>query len=146
MNEEPTHQVPSAVQESSHSGLRLQGQSQPGGIRVTSTQGGREETGSRGQAGVEGPRDYSYQQQTRSYGGRGAHAAASGSRGRAPNTRITFTAGNGGNAVVRRNSQKLEQVQFPMKVQNLNTLVQIRKKRPKMKYSERLAFQAHKER
>ena len=33
-----------------------------------------------------------------------------------------------------------------MKVQNLNSLVQIKKKRPKLKYNERLAFQAHKER
>ena len=33
-----------------------------------------------------------------------------------------------------------------MKVQNLNSLVQIKKKRPKMKYHDRLAFQAEKER
>ena len=36
--------------------------------------------------------------------------------------------------------------QFPLKVQNMNNMVQIKKKRPKMKYNDRLAFEAEKER
>ena len=33
-----------------------------------------------------------------------------------------------------------------MKVQNMNNLVQIKKKRPKMKYNDHLAYKAEKER
>lgn len=35
---------------------------------------------------------------------------------------------------------------LPMKVANLNSMVQIRRKRPKMKYQEKLVFKAQQER
>ena len=46
----------------------------------------------------------------------------------------------GGGAM--KKDQRATQEQFPMKVKNLNSMVQIRKKRPKMKYQERIAMQA----
>lgn len=55
--------------------------------------------------------------------------------------------GVGGSGSRRGNSHGAKQwTQFPVKVQNMNSLVQIKKKRPKMKYNDRLAFQAEKER
>jgi hypothetical protein len=44
----------------------------------------------------------------------------------------------GGGAL--KKDQRVTQEQFPMKVKNLNSMVQIRKKRPKMKYQERIAM------
>ena len=53
----------------------------------------------------------------------------------------------GGPGSRRGHSQGSKQwAHFPMKVQNMNSLVQIKSKRPKMKYNDRLAFQAEKER
>lgn len=48
----------------------------------------------------------------------------------------------GGGGAIRKGSNQPQYAQFPMKVQNLNSLVQIRKKRPKMKYNERVAMEA----
>lgn len=44
-----------------------------------------------------------------------------------------------------RSIPKRQQVNFPVKVQNLDTLVQIKKKRPKMKFQDKLAFDAQRE-
>lgn len=49
----------------------------------------------------------------------------------------------GGGGLVKQ-QQKL--VSFPMKVQNMNAMVQLRKKRPRMTFSDKQAFDSEKER
>ena len=42
--------------------------------------------------------------------------------------------------------RKKQQPSFPMKVTNLNSMVQIRKKKPKMKYNDKLIYRSNQER
>ena len=54
--------------------------------------------------------------------------------------------GGARNAHKRLIDRKQQQQAFPVKVTNLNSMVQIRKKKPKMKYNDRLVYRSNQER